>query len=239
MQNQQPFGPGSAPPILHSAFIILHFLPMPSDVRLVVFDLGRVLIRICDGWRHACDVAGVTGVREPDARAAAALHDLVCRVEVGDIEPEEFCRGAAAAMGVRPQDAAAAWEVYPRGTYPDAAALLDELEAAGVATACLSNTNAIHWALMTDPAGPCSFPFDRLTHAFASHLVRSRKPDAAIYAHVERAAGVAGDRIVFFDDVVENVDAARRRGWHAHHVDPRPDDPLPQVRSHLARHGIL
>jgi len=65
-----------------------------------------------------------------------------------------------------------------------------------------------------------------------------RKPDDAIYAHVERATGVPGGQIVFFDDVEENVEAARRRGWRACHVDPRPDDPLSQVRAFLAAQGI-
>ena len=86
------------------------------------------------------------------------------------------------------------------------------------------------------PEGPL---FGRLHHRFASHLLRLRKPDDAIYAHVEGATGVRGMAIVFFDDVAENVDAARRRGWHAYRIDPAPDDPLPQVRSRLRAHGVV
>ena len=209
---------------------------MPSRIDLVVFDLGRVLVRICNGWQHACEVAGVRPTREPDAAATAALHDLVCQVEVGQIEPEEFCRRAAPAMGLRPQDVTAIWNAYTRGTYPGASELLDELKVAGVATACLSNTNATHWALMGDPASHSYFPFDRLTHAFASHLLRLRKPNDAIYAHVERATGARANGIVFFDDVAENVEAARRRGWHSYRIDPAPDDPIPQIRSILRKH---
>ena len=213
---------------------------MPSDVQLVVFDLGRVLVRICDGWRHACEVAGVqVPARGPDQASMAALHELICRVEVADMSPGEFCAAAAPVLGLEESDVVATWNAYTRGTYPGAAQLLHELRAAGVATACLSNTNATHWQLMEDPASHSYFPFDRLTHAFASHLLRLRKPDDAIYAHVERATGAAGGAIVFFDDIAENVDAARRRGWHAYRIDPAPDDPLPQVRSRLRAHGVL
>ena len=212
---------------------------MASDIRLVVFDLGRVLVRICNGWQHACEVAGVRPPREPGPAAVAALHELVCRVEVGEIEPAEFCRRAAPQLGVRPRDVEAVWDGYTLGIYPGALELVDELNAAGVATACLSNTNATHWAIMNDAADGCHFPFDRLTHAFASHVLRLRKPDDAIYAHVEAAAGVEPGRILFFDDVEENVEGARRRGWRAHRIDPAPDDPLPQVRSHLRSHGVL
>jgi putative hydrolase of the HAD superfamily len=127
---------------------------------------------------------------------------------------------------------------FTRGPYPGAVELLDALSAAGVPTACLSNTNDPHWRLMNDPVSHTYFPFHKLTHAFASHLVRLRKPDDAIYAHVERATGVPGEKIVFFDDVEENVEGARRCGWRACHVDPRPDEPLLQVRAVLRTYGI-
>ena len=81
--------------------------------------------------------------------------------------------------------------------------------------------------------------FEAQRHAFASHLLRLRKPDDAIYAAVERETGVGGGAVVFFDDVAENVEAARRRGWHAYRIDPGPDDPLPQVRSRLRAHGVI
>src|SRR4051794_6056233 len=116
---------------------------MDSDIQLVCFDLGRVLVRICDGWGHACQVAGVRPAREPDVAETAALHGLVCQVEVGQIEPAEFFRQAAPEMGLRPQDVEEVWNSYTRGTFPGAPELLDELRAAGVATACLSNTNSV------------------------------------------------------------------------------------------------
>ncbi|HZN66459.1 MAG TPA: HAD family phosphatase [Tepidisphaeraceae bacterium] len=213
---------------------------MASGIELVVFDLGRVLVRICKDWRHACQMAGI--VPPPEERVAAGwarVHDAVCRVEVGHITGDEFCAEVAAAFGVLPGEISAALAAFTHGPYPGAVELLDELQARGVATACLSNTNEPHWRLMRDPSSHTYFPFDRLTHAFASHLLRLRKPDDAVYAHVERATGVRGDRIVFFDDVEENVEGARRRGWHAYHIDPAPDDPLPQVRSHLETQGVL
>ena len=29
-------------------------------IELVCFDMGRVLIRLCNNWREACGVAGIT-----------------------------------------------------------------------------------------------------------------------------------------------------------------------------------
>jgi putative hydrolase of the HAD superfamily len=212
---------------------------MAHDVGLVVFDLGRVLVRICRDWRQACEVAGLTPPPEERVVAnRARVHDAVCRVEVARITGEQFCEELAPVFGVRVQDMAEVMRQFTRGPYPGAVELLDELSAVGVPTACLSNTNDPHWRLMNDPASHTYFPFPKLTHAFASHLVKRRKPDDAIYAHVERATGIHGDRIVFFDDVEENVEGARRRGWRACHIDPRPDEPLPQVRAFLGQCGI-
>ena len=210
------------------------------DVELVVFDLGRVLIRICDGWRHACDVAGVKNApaADPSPEAAAALNAAVCAAEVGDVDLHDFARTSARHLGVSPDDVVALSNAYLLGPYPGAAALLEDLRAAGVRTACLSNTNANHWRLMTDPSSPNFMPFEKLDYRFASHLVRMRKPENRIYAHVEEQTGVTPGRIVFFDDVDENVDAARRRGWNAHPI--RIDtDPIVQAREVLAGHGLL
>jgi hypothetical protein len=43
---------------------------------------------------------------------------------------------------------------------------------------------------------------------------------------------------VFFDDLPANVEAAARRGWHAHEVTPC-DNPVPSLRDVLHRHGLL
>ena len=81
-------------------------------------------------------------------------------------------------------------------------------------------------------------PLEKLDHRFASHLIGLRKPDDRIYAHVEQATGATPGRIVFFDDVEENVAAAARRGWRAHRISI-DSDPIAQVRQHLRAAGVL
>lgn len=215
---------------------------MSERIQLVCFDLGKVLLRICDGWRHACEVAGIglpPDLPDPDAKALAAIDSIAARYDTGRIDLEEFAREVARHRGCRPQDVVRMHDSYLLGCYPGVRDLLDELSAAGVRTACLSNTSDAHWRMMLDPSGPNHLPLDRLDYRFASHLLGLRKPDDAIYEHVERETGAAPASIVFFDDLPANVEAARRRGWNAYRIDPAPDDPLRQVRSWLARHGVL
>src|SRR2546423_5446431 len=122
---------------------------------LVVFDLGRVLIRICDGWQHAFEVAGVPlSVETLDASVKAHLHAGVSRIEVGEGEVADFCREAAEHLGLTCEAVTKMWEGYMLGPFPGAAELIDDLHTAGAATACLSNTNSEHWRVFTDLAHP-------------------------------------------------------------------------------------
>jgi FMN phosphatase YigB (HAD superfamily) len=211
-----------------------------SEVRLVVFDLGRVLIRICDSWQHACRVAGLPVVEgELDAAAQARLHALVCRAEVGELDIDGFGREVGPVLGMSPAHVRALSDAYSLGGYEGAIEVMDELARAGIATACLTNTNDNHWRLFSDPTSRTYFPLDRLTHRFASHLLQLRKPDDAIYAHVERAAATPARAILFFDDIEENVSAARKRGWNARRIDPALNDPISQIRAALRELRVL
>jgi putative hydrolase of the HAD superfamily len=212
-----------------------------SAISLVIFDLGRVLVRICDGFAHACEVAAVAvpgGVNELDEATSRRVDDIIARIDTGKIELDTFARELAPLRGVQPADIVRIQNIYLRGPYAGAPELIDDLNAAGVRTACLSNTSDSHWRMMTDPSDPNYLPLERMTHRFASHLIGIRKPDAGIYEHVEQTTGLAPESILFFDDLEANVVAARQRGWRAHQV--RTDaDPIAQARRHLRDLGLL
>lgn len=211
----------------------------PGRIELVVFDLGRVLVRICDDWFHACSCAGLDVSRDSiRPETLPRLRELAEQAEVGRLGIAEFAERASPLIGISPRQFRLMSEAFILGPYPGAVDIVSELTQSGIATACLTNTNDDHWALLSRNGHQAYFPLDRLKHQFASHLVRARKPMAAIYEHVERETKVSGDRILFFDDVLENVEAARKRGWHAQRIDPALSDPIAQIRSALARHQL-
>jgi putative hydrolase of the HAD superfamily len=81
---------------------------------------------------------------------------------------------------------------------------------------CFSNNNAVHWG---------RFPqlqelFDL---QFASHLTGFLKPDRAAFEHVLRQLDVAANAVYFFDDLAQNIAAARAVGINAIHVREFPD----------------
>lgn len=78
----------------------------------------------------------------------------------------------------------------------------------------LSNTNEPHVKWIQERY-PDVFPmFDGCV---LSNEVGVRKPDAAVYRHVESLSGARPDAHVFVDDVLEYAEAARAVGWHAVH----------------------
>lgn len=54
--------------------------------------------------------------------------------------------------------------------------------------------------------------FDQL---FFSHRLECQKPDHRFYRLIEGELGLAGPELLFWDDAVVHVEAARERGWNA------------------------
>lgn len=208
------------------------------DIQIVIFDLGRVLIRICDHWHEACNIAGVTPTDAlGDKAIAAAILDLGNEFESGRLTPDDYFALAASHAGMSPDDVSGVVSAWLKGPFEGGEALIDELLAADITTACLSNTNHVHWQLMHEHPKQ-KLPLTKLHHRFASHIIGCMKPEAGIYQHVEDTTGLPPEAIVFFDDNAANIAAARGRGWRAHQIDTSAD-PITQMRNKLTQLGVL
>lgn len=62
---------------------------------------------------------------------------------------------------------------------------------------------------------------DAFDHIFISAELGLAKPDPAIYRQVISALDVQPTEVVFVDDFIENVQAAREEGWNAVHFRSR------------------
>jgi len=210
-----------------------------QPIRLICFDLGRVLVRICEGWQHAGEVAKLpVAIPKLSDDVRAQVREVVFESEIGQISLEEFCSRTSRILGVEPHHMRQVSDIYLLGCYNGVGELLSELTRAGYQTACLSNTNENHWRIMFDDGGAEYAALSALHHRFGSQVIGVRKPDPRIYEHVERAVGLKGNQIVFFDDLPENIEAARSRGWLAEQI-AHDGDPMTQARAHLRRMGVL
>jgi glucose-1-phosphatase len=209
---------------------------MSANVRLVCFDLGGVVIRICRTWADGCAAAGLP-VRDPDAweRARPARHRLIVEHQTGRIDGTTFAARASDLIGglYSPAEILGVHRAWLLDEYAGVADLVRHLHEAGLDTAALSNTNHEHWTRMGDyPA------VMRIHHLLPSHRMGLQKPDPEIFRLVERRLGYHGPEILFFDDTPENVTAARAVGWRAEAVDPLGDT-AGQMAAALGAAGVL
>ncbi|GJM19724.1 MAG: haloacid dehalogenase [Phycisphaeraceae bacterium] len=209
-----------------------------APVRLVCFDWGGVILRICRGFSEGLTAAGLD-VR-PGADDADMYHvrrEASMRYQIGDIDEEAFFAEIVSTLNgaYTTEEIALVHDAWLIGEYEGVAELVAELHDGGrVRTGMLSNTNARHWARRER-----DFPTaGTLHHQHASHLLRSAKPNAETYRAFERESGVPAAEILFFDDLPENIDAARAAGWRGVVID-HTGDTAAQMRAALTAAGVL
>jgi|BarGraNGADG00212_1021973.scaffolds.fasta_scaffold04520_2 HAD superfamily hydrolase (TIGR01509 family) len=173
--------------------------PNPSPFRVVAMDAMGVLYRSADD---------VTELLIPYARARGSrlgperIHELYVQCSLGRMtsselwkrlgtngaDDEEYCRGHELTEGVLPA--------------------FERLNARGVRLACLSN-DVSEWSLLLRRR----FGLDKYVSTWViSGDIGVRKPSAEAYATLSRAVGIDPGQILFVDDRMANVRAARAAG---------------------------
>ncbi len=98
--------------------------------------------------------------------------------------------------------------------------ILDKLKSFGT-LALLSNTNKAH----IDHLKTYSQILNKFEHIFFSYELKAMKPDLEIYNKVIEKLNVKAQQIFFFDDSIENIEAAKKVGINAFQVNS-PDEIL-------------
>ena len=197
-------------------------LPMlvPGAADALLFDLGRVVLDI-DFNRTLTCWAGHAGCEPSDIVGRFVRDEAYRHHEIGRISDQAYFDSLRASLGIGISDAQflEGWNAIFAGEMPGIAPLL--ARAAGrLPLYAFSNTNAPHVEHFSKAYA------DLLGHfreVYLSSAIGLRKPDAAAYDHVVDAIGVPASRIVFFDDLAENVEGARARGLLAVHVGSSAD----------------
>ena len=192
----------------------------PGDADALLFDLGRVVIDI-DFIRTFQCWADHAGCEAASLRERFVRDELYRRHERGEISDAAFFAGLRSSLGVDLTDAQflEGWNAIFVGEIPGIRPLLARA-AQRLPLYALSNTNVPHVACFSDRYADVLGHFRQI---FVSSSIGLRKPDAEAYDHVVRAIGVPAARIVFFDDLAENIEGARARGLKAVHVASTDD----------------
>lgn len=208
------------------------FQGVPGTV--VCFDIGGVLVRINHTWNEAALSAGVKTKLETDTRLNDSPH--LIEYQAGQIDVDSYGEGLGQWLGTPKEEALLVHSRILVSDYPGALELVAELKSNGIWTCCFSNTNDLHWIVLTDPQ---HFPaVASLDQKIASHELRAAKPDVAAYKQVEEMLPLRSERIVFFDDTLENIYGAAEAGWEAFRLDPAGDT-IAEARSILTKMELI
>ena len=207
----------------------------PENIKVVCFDLGGVVIRICRTWPQGCAAAGLDVRTQHDRdRTAERRTQTVVDYQCGRIDCVTFATQISEIIEgeYSAEEIMAVHHAWLIDSYAGIEDIVNRLNTAGYHTACLSNTNHAHWIRMDE------FPaVGKLQTRLASHELGLHKPDTEIYIAAQDAFGCEPHEIIFFDDLPENVKAAEATGWNAVQID-HAGNTSAQVRQGLSRYDI-
>jgi glucose-1-phosphatase len=194
---------------------------MPStSAEALLFDLGRVVIdfdfnRAFSRWaRHArCDQKLISDRFRYDTAYE--------RHERGEIDSKDFFASVRESLGIDISDAQLleGWNSIFVGETPGVSELLVKA-AERFPLYAFTNSNRAHEEYWSKQFSSILSNFKQV---FVSSTIGLRKPEAKAYDYVVRKIGVSADRIVFFDDLLENIEGARVCGLRAVHVKSDAD----------------
>ncbi|HQB43362.1 MAG TPA: HAD-IA family hydrolase, partial [Polyangiaceae bacterium] len=189
---------------------------------IVTFDLGNVVVRLSGSTRESAKRAGIPWRPATHAERPEQASHLLERWQLGQIDDDRLFEAWADALGGRfsAAEAEIISQAWLLGEFEGIHDIIQRLDQRHVRLGCLSNTCNHHWQWMLNH--PDRFPSFALLHEkHASHLMGVMKPDPSIYARFEQAVGHQASNIVFFDDILGNVAAAKAQGWHAFLISPQ------------------
>jgi putative hydrolase of the HAD superfamily len=196
----------------------------------LIFDLGGVIAPL--DFRGYSLMEGLCPYPADEIRGRIRSTDLAQRFETGQIDAGTFFRELCALLSMRADydQFCEIWNsiLVPGPLLPDS--LFVELKARGYRLILLSNTNSIHYEMARDQYSPLKY-FD---DAVLSYEVGFIKPSPEIYAAAIAKAGCAAEECFFTDDVLMNIEAARRAG-----IDAVQFASPEQLMRELAARGVI
>jgi glucose-1-phosphatase len=181
-----------------------------SAIKLITFDLGNVLVRV-DHMEFCRRLAVLTQSTADKVFDYVFNSTLEPGYDTGRMTSEEFYQQIITQFKVSLEfERFARWWNSLFSPMPEMAEVVVRL-AQGYPLFLLSNTNALHFEYIQ-----AHYPMLKYFSAFVlSYQVGSRKPEPGIYEHLLQRAGMAPEHILFIDDKMPFVAAARERGLQA------------------------
>ena len=192
-----------------------------SSPRNIIFDLGGVIIDL-DVERTMKAFSALSGKTVPEIRQLLESDPIFVNYEKGLASDQKFRDSLRNLLNIKESDEVIdkAWNAMLGAIPKTRIDLLEKLRKKHKLY-LLSNTNNIHLCrfneIVHSVSGSSSLNryFDR---TYYSHIVKMRKPDQEIFAHVLRENGLLPEETLFLDDNAANLEGASRIGIQTFHV---------------------
>lgn len=204
-----------------------------TKVKNIIFDLGNVVIKI--HYQRTLDAFKKLGFEDFEKIYTLFKQtDLFSLLETGKISADEFCSGLRknGLEKLTNEEIKDAWSMMLGELTAENYKLL-KLIRNDYKTYLLSNTNEIHIDFFTKGVikafGKDVLPemFDKI---YYSHTIQLRKPNVEIYEYVLNDARLVPHETIFIDDLFENIEAARKTGILAYHLEQETISELFEVK---------
>ena len=202
---------------------------------MVCFDLGGVLARIRRTWQQCVLAAGAESGLRQDELYDLTDFPLFDAFQLGALDTEQYLQELGSYLSMPPEKTKPVHNAILDRPYEGTEEVVRDLQNAGHRTACLSNTNALHWDILNSSAFPA---IENLEFKMVSHMIRLLKPEPMVFRMFDLETEMSPQHVVYFDDHEGNVLAARRHGWNAVLID-HEGDPADQMRKSLKEFEIL
>ena len=180
---------------------------------LYIFDMGNVIIDI-DFKRVLGVWSNLSGTPLATLTERFSMGEAFQKHERGELSDEEFAAELSHEMGIALsfEQFSVGWQAVFVGLRADVIDVFKTLREQGHRVVVLSNTNRLHLNYWPEHYPEIEANTDAL---YLSQDLGMRKPEPRIFEYVLNKEGVTASQAVFFDDVVENVEAARSLGIDA------------------------
>jgi FMN phosphatase YigB (HAD superfamily) len=181
----------------------------------LLFDLGNVVIDV-DFDRAFARWARYSSGDQAAISRRFSHDDAYERHERGQIDAGAYFSSLRGSLGLDLSDSEFldGWNAIFVGEMPGISDLLARL-APAIPLYAFTNSNRAHELYWSRRFAGI---LDRFRAIYVSSSIGLRKPDVEAFNFVVDAIGLPAERIVFFDDVVENIHGARAAGLQAIHV---------------------
>ncbi len=204
-----------------------------QGIDAIIFDFGNVFIDL-DYPRVIRRFSEVAKKNEKQIEELVVTDPILQELEVGAVEPAKFRWKVNNLLGTSLMDDEFddIWNSMLKKVPADRMKLLDQIGEKHQ-TYILSNSNVIHEIafdeMILEATGKESLR-DFVQKVYFSHEIGLRKPNIACYQHVIEDIDNYASRMLFLDDRLDNVEAAREAGMKAVQV-LNPDQQLKEIFS--------